>query len=141
MTRIWLVAVSIWLSLHSVASAADLTVTIGGARNANGAIAAGIFNSETGFPKPGAAFAAFRIKAANGPVSFTVRDLPPGRYAVTSYHDENDNGKLDADQTGLPTEGYGVSNKAREVLSPPQWSKASFELGEQSKTVAVTIEY
>ena len=60
---------------------------------------------------------------------------------MTSYHDENSNGKLDADETGLPTEGYGVSNNAREVLSPPQWSKASFELSEQNKTVTVTIAY
>jgi uncharacterized protein (DUF2141 family) len=141
MTRTLLVVASISFSLLSAASAADLTVTISGAHNANGAIAAGIFNSESGFPKPGAAFAAFRIRAATGPISFTVHNLPPGRYAVTSYHDENDNGKLDADPTGLPTEGYGVSNKAREVLSPPQWSKASFELGDQNKTIAVTIEY
>ncbi len=141
MTRTFVVAVSIWFSLLAAASAADLTVTISGARNANGAIAAGIFNSENGFPKPAAAVAAFRIKAATGSVSFTVHGLPPGRYAVTSYHDENDNGKLDTDETGLPTEGYGISNKAREILSPPQWSKASFELGEQNKTVAVTIEY
>jgi uncharacterized protein (DUF2141 family) len=141
MLRKLAIAGALQLALLSAASAADLTVTISGARNANGAIAAGIFNNESGFPKPAAAVVAYRTKATNGPVSFTVHDLPPGRYAVTSYHDENDNGKLDADQTGLPTEGYGVSNKAREVLSPPQWSKASFELGEQGKTIAVTIEY
>jgi uncharacterized protein (DUF2141 family) len=141
MLRKLAIAGALQLALLSAASAADLTVTISGARNANGAIAAGIFNSESGFPKPAAAVVAFRTKATTGPVSFTVHDLPAGRYAVTSYHDENDNGKLDADQTGLPTEGYGVSNKAREVLSPPQWSKASFELREQGKTIAVTIEY
>jgi len=141
MLRKLAVAASLQLALVSAAAAADLTVTINGARNANGAIAAGIFNGENGFPKPAAAFAAFRIRAATGPVSFTVHNLPPGRYAVTSYHDENSNGKLDADETGLPTEGYGVSNNAREVLSPPQWSKASFELSEQNKTVTVTIAY
>ncbi len=141
MTRTWLAAIPIWLSLLSAASAADLTVNISGAHNASGSIATGILNSEGSFPKPPVAFAAFRVKAAAGPVSFTVHDLPPGRYAVTSFHDENDNGKLDADQIGLPTEGYGVSNKAREILSPPQWSKASFELGDQNKTITVTIEY
>jgi uncharacterized protein (DUF2141 family) len=140
------IAASIHLSLLTAAgltaaSAAELTVTIDGARNANGSIAAGIFASESGFPKPEQVFAAFRIKAKQGPVSFTVHNLPPGRYAVTAYHDENNNGKLDADVTGAPTEGYGVSNNAREILSPPFWSKASFEVGEPSKTVTVKVEY
>jgi len=124
----------------TVASAADLTVTINGLRNANGSVAAAIFNTETNFPRA-QAFSAFRIKASSGPVSFTVHNLAPGTYAVTSYHDENDNGKLDADPTGLPTEGYGVSNDAREVLAPPQFAKAAFDLGDQGTTITIDIKY
>ena len=56
MLRKLAVAASLQLALVSAAAAADLTVTINGARNANGAIAAGIFNGENGFPKPAAAF-------------------------------------------------------------------------------------
>jgi uncharacterized protein (DUF2141 family) len=136
-----LVAILLYWSALAAAGATDLTVTINGTRNATGSIAAGIFNSETSFPKAPQAFAAFRIKAQQGTVSFTVHNLPPGKYAVTSYHDENDNGKLDTDVTGLPTEGYGVSNDAREIFGPPQFAKASFELGDQSKTIIVTITY
>lgn len=141
MTRKLVVAASLYLSLLAAARATDLTVTINGTRNANGSVATGIFNNEGSFPKPVSAFASFRIKATQGHVSFTVHNLPAGRYAVTAYHDENDNGKLDADVTGLPTEGYGVSNDARETLSPPRWDKASFEVGEQTKLVTVNIQY
>jgi len=141
MIRRLVVAASLQLALLTAAGAADLTVTVSGVRNADGAIAAAIFNNESSFPKAALVFAAFRIKATQGPVSFTVHDLPAGRYAVTAYHDENGNGKLDADETGLPKEGYGVSNNARETISPPQWSKASFEVGAQSKTITVNIAY
>jgi uncharacterized protein (DUF2141 family) len=141
MTPKILVAVLLYCSALTAAGATDLTVTISGARNATGSISAGIFNSESSFPKAPQAFASFRIKAQQGTVSFTVHNLPPGKYAVTSYHDENDNGKLDTDVTGLPTEGYGVSNDAREILGPPQFAKASFGLGDQSKTITVTIKY
>jgi uncharacterized protein (DUF2141 family) len=102
MTPKILVATMLYCSAFTAAGATDLTVTINGARNSTGSIAAGIFNSETSFPKAPQAFAAFRIKAQQETVSFTVDNLPPGKYAVTSFHDENDNGKLDTDVTGLP---------------------------------------
>ena len=44
----------------TAASAADLTVTINGLRNANGSVAAAIFNTETNFPRA-LAFSSFRI--------------------------------------------------------------------------------
>ena len=124
----------------AAANAADLTVTVDGARNSNGSISAAIFNTETNFPKA-PPFGVFRIKASVGQVSFTVRNIPPGKYAMTSYHDENDNGKLDADPTGLPTEGYGVSNDAREMLAPPQFAKAAFDLSDQGKSITINLKY
>jgi uncharacterized protein (DUF2141 family) len=99
------------LLLATAASAADLTVTISGVKNSNGSVAAALFNSEADFRKT--PFSAFRIEASGGPVSFTIQNLPPGKYAMTAYHDENDNGKLDTDLVGAPSEGYGVSNDAR----------------------------
>ena len=42
---------------------------------------------------------------------------------------------------GLPTEGYGVSNDAREVLAPPQWAKASFDLTDQGKSITINLSY
>lgn len=121
------------------ATAADLTVTISGVKNSNGSVAAALFNSEADFRKT--PFSAFRIKASGGPVSFTIHNLPPGKYAMTAYHDENDNGKLDTDLVGAPSEGYGVSNDAREVAAPPQFSKASFDVGDQNKSITVNITY
>jgi uncharacterized protein (DUF2141 family) len=37
-----------------------------------------------------------------------VRDSwpPAGKYAVASYHDENDNGQFDNNTLGIPTEGF-----------------------------------
>jgi len=98
-------------------------------------------NSESSFAKTSEALASFRIKATLGSVGFTVHDLPPGKYAVTAYHDENGNGSLDFDPTGVPTEGYGVSNDARNPLAPPEFAKAAFELRDQNKSVTVNIRY
>jgi len=139
MNRTIAIAVTAYLPL--AANAADLTIKLSGAHSAEGAVSAAIYASKETFSKEGQQVAAFRQKATTGPVSVTFRDLPPGRYAVTAFHDENNNSKLDRDATGIPSEGYGVSNDARELLSPPYWDKASFELGSEAKTVDVKIEY
>ena len=141
MIRTLTIAAALYASTLAAAEAADLTVAVTGVRNANGSVAAALFNSEASFPKAGQAVAAFRVKAAQGSFQVTFHDLPPGRYALTAYHDENDNGKLDTDVTGVPSEGYGVSNNARDELGPPQFAKAAFDLGEAGKTVNVTIKY
>ena len=60
----------------------------------------------------------------------TFRDLPPGKYAVAAYVDNNRNGRLDKNFLGMPTEIYGFSNNARGMFGPPDFSEAAFEIGE-----------
>jgi uncharacterized protein (DUF2141 family) len=125
----------------AAAHAADLTVTVAGIRNASGLVSAGIFDNAKSFPNAGQALVSVRLKATPGNFRFTIHNLPPGQYAVTSYHDENGNGRLDFDPTGAPSEGYGVSNDARNPSAPPEFAKAAFELRDQNKSVTVNIIY
>jgi uncharacterized protein (DUF2141 family) len=141
MTPKTLVAVLLYCSTLTAAGATDLTVTVNGAKSNNGYIVAAIFNSESSFLKRPEALASFRIKASQGNVAFTVRNLPPGKYAVGAFHDANDNGKLDTDPTGQPTEVYGFSNDARGTAGPPQFADAAVELGDQTKTVSIKLGF
>jgi len=134
-----LVAILLYCSTLTAAGAGDLTVTVNGAKNNNGYIVATIFNSESSFLKRPEAMASFRIKASQVNVGFSVKNLPPGKYAVSAFHDENDNGRLDADATGAPTEVYGFSNDARGTFGPPEFSNAAFELGDQAKTISIEL--
>src|SRR5215467_2306170 len=141
MIRNALIAAPLYASALTAAGAADLTVIVSGIRNESGLVSAGVFNSESSFAKAAEAFASFRIKATPGSVGFTVHNLPPGQYAVTAYHDENGNGTLDFDPLGIPAEGYGVSNDARETLAPPRFARAAFEVQDQNKSITVNIGY
>jgi uncharacterized protein (DUF2141 family) len=100
-------------STLTAAGATDLTVTVSGVQNDRGYIISTVFNSETSFLKPPEAFASLRIKASQADVGYSLRNLPPGKYAVSAFHDVNGNGKLDTDPSGQPTEVYGFSNDAR----------------------------
>ena len=132
---------SLYALALTASHAADLTVTVTGIRNASGSVSAGIYNSATSFPQASEALVLVRIKAAPGSLGFTIHNLPPGQYAIAAYHDENGNGRLDFDPTGAPTEGYGVSNDARNPVAPPEFAKAAFELRDRNTSVTINIGY
>ena len=49
-----------------------------------------------------------------------AEDLAPGRYALSAFHNENDNGELDTNLLGVPSEGYGFGNDASAAFGPPR---------------------
>ena len=55
-------------------------------------------------------------------------DVPDGIYAISSYHDEDDNGSLNMILGMIPSESYGCSNGARGFFGPPKWENAKFEV-------------
>jgi uncharacterized protein (DUF2141 family) len=135
-----LVAIMLYGSSLSAAGAADLVVTVTGVPDDRGYIVSAIFNSEKSFLKRLEAFASFRIRASKGDIGYSVRNLPPGRYAVSAFHDANDNGKLDTDPSGQPTEVYGFSTDGH-TSGPAAFKDAAFEVGDRAKAVSVELGY
>jgi uncharacterized protein (DUF2141 family) len=127
--------------LPAVACAGDLTVTIEHIRNDRGSILAALYDSATTFMQQPAARATFKVKAAQGEVQYVFHDLPAGKYALSAFHDENDNGKLDKNFVGYPKEGYGFSNDARASRGPPGFSQAAFDFDGTTQSIRVTLQY
>ena len=61
-------------------------------------------------------------------VSVTFPGLPPGRYAVKSFHDVNGDGRMNSNIMGVPTEPVGFSNNAPIRMGPPSWDAAAFDV-------------
>ena len=81
------------------------------------------------------------IKIRKAQARCDFEDIPPGTYALAVVHDENMNGKLDANWLGRPKEGYGFSNDAKSLLSAPSFSDASFEYDGQNLDLTMTLRY
>ena len=125
-----------------LAHAADLTITVKGVRSAHGAVFLAVYDSDKSFMKVPQAKTTRRLNASKGDLEIVIHDLPAGKYAIASYHDENGNGKLDTNALGLPEEGYGFSNDARGMFGPPKFSEAVFEFdGKSDKVIAFSIQY
>jgi outer membrane protein len=65
--------------------------------------------------------------AAEGDGVYSIDDVPGGEIALLVYVDENENGLLDKNFIGIPTETVGISNNYR-PKGPPSFDRAKFTL-------------
>ncbi len=110
-----------------------LTVTVENIASDGGHIAFGIFNDSKVFLQEGKELQGERVLAEKGSLKILV-SLPPGRYAIACYHDENDNLKIDTGLLSVPVEGFCFSNNPNLSWRPPSFDEAAFEVKENTHT-------
>jgi len=119
-----------------------LSVVVENLRNDQGVVRLALWNGPDGFTEREAALMILRRPAANGQVSFAFPDLPPGRYALAGYHDENGNDRFDQTWIGWPDEGLGFSNGAWiGVLGAPSFKAAAIDVAEGTQTIIIALRY
>jgi len=94
--------------------------------NNKGTALVGLYNSEENFLEK--EFMSRKSKIENKTATVTFTDVPDGVYAVSCFHDEDDNEKLNLFMGMMPTEDYGTSNNAPSNFGPPKWKDAKFEV-------------
>jgi uncharacterized protein (DUF2141 family) len=120
-------------------STATLTVNTIEDSTRKGVVRIALWHGEEGFPKG----KPFRVAAAdmtNGKATAAFNDLEPGDYAVSAFYDKNNDGKLDTNMVGKPTEPYGFSNDARGTFGPPKYQEARFTVTSAGQTVTVHLK-
>lgn len=75
----------------------------------------------------------------NHKTTVIFENVPDGTYAISSFHDENDNDELDTNFLGIPKEDTGASNNAPARMGPPKWEDAKFAL--KGESIKHTIKY
>lgn len=55
--------------------------------------------------------------------------LPLGDYALSAFYDRDDDGELDTNFVGMPSEPIALSNNAKGKFGAPSYSDAVFTLG------------
>ncbi len=115
----------------------SLTVVVNGVKP-GGTLYVSLFNQPDGYPTdPDKAYKKDMKKVSSKQERFVFKGIPFGTYAVSVWHDENDNGKMDTNLIGIPREGTGASNDAKGRMGPPRFPDASFKV--ESKTHSITI--
>ena len=114
------------LATSSLFAQRKLEVTVKNIKEAKGTIRVALYNNEKDFLEN---FLQGKIvKASGNEVKVIFENLKPGDYAVSVFHDENENEKLDSGFMGIPNEPYGFSNDATGTFGPPSFEKAKMNL-------------
>ena len=121
-------------------STLTLHVRMEGFENTDGEAGVAVWNAARGFPEEiEHAVATTYVTIQDGAAVARFDQLEPGRYAITVYHDKNDNRRFDKNWLGMPKEAWGVSNNVRPRLRAPRFAEAmlDLEVGEQLVEIRV----
>ena len=105
------------------------TVRVSNLENIKGILYIGWYTDPETFPVNDRAI--YREKIAvkdQSAVKVQFTGIPPGRYAIAVFLDENDNYHLDRNLFGIPKEKYGFSNNILPLLRPATFEESSFTL-------------
>ena len=108
-----------------------LSIEFEGLKTEKGKLFVALYNSEKDFLKN--QMKGSIVDITNGKASAIFDNLEKGIYAISSFYDKNDNGKMDTNFLGIPKEPVALSNNAKGKFGPPKYRDAKFNISE-SKT-------
>ena len=120
-----------------ILSGQDITVKVNNLDSNNGKVFIAIYDSENSFL--GKQFKGTISNINENSCMVVFENIPQGIYAISLFHDENDNGKMDSNFLGIPKEDYGCSNNATGFMGPPKWEDAKFEVKDKSIIQSITL--
>ena len=125
------------LGLAGAAQAGDLVVELTGVQARPGKLYATLDTKETFFRQGGRSAV---VDPQAGVTKVTFKDLPPGDYSFMLFHDENGDGKMAMGPTGMPGEGWALSN-AEKLMGPPTYEVMKFSVPAEGAKVVVPVNY
>ncbi len=115
----------------------DIKVEVKNAKSDEGKMFFALYDNEEDFLKKEIKG---EIKVITNKTSIiTFKNVPAGVYAVSVFHDKNDNGEMDTNGLGIPIENFGCSNDAKGFMGPPKWKNAKFELSDKDKNIIINL--
>ncbi|MDH5230945.1 MAG: DUF2141 domain-containing protein [Gammaproteobacteria bacterium] len=141
MMRLYALLFLLIFSRITFAATADLVIQVEGLKNAQGQVRAFLFDASSAFPKEELSIRQQQIAVADNKNIIRFNKLSPGKYAVSLFHDENNNGELDSKWYGPPSEGVGVSNNAKGGFGPPKYEQCEFEVKPGHNLISIKVKY
>lgn len=116
-----------------------LVVKVTGLKPLKGDLYIALHSKPAYFQVPDSALVKRIVKIGKETETIVLDNIPEGHYAIAIYHDENLNGKLDANKMGIPMEGYGFSNNPK-MSGRPKFEQAAFDFS-GNDTIVINMIY
>ncbi len=115
----------------------SITIDFSGMKSDKGDLYVALYDSEDNFLKNPVKGEIVKINDKKAVAVF--KNISSGNYAISAFHDENDNKKMDTKIFGIPKEPIGMSNDAKGFFGPPKFKDAKFTV-DKNISLAITIK-
>ena len=115
-----------------------LTVTLSGMKSDDGSLVYAIWSGPEGWLETNNVGEG-SVPVIDGRSEIHFESLPYGEYAISVYHDLNDNKKIDTGLFKIPKEPLGTSNDAKIRFGPPRYEDAAFILDQPELTIHIPV--
>ncbi len=105
--------------------APGIRIRVTGLRSDDGRLACGLFVEENWLRAGAVSGEGGEIE--DGVAVCRFHGVEPGTYAISTYHDEDGDGRLDTGFMRIPKEGTAASNNAYRRFGPPRYRDAKFD--------------
>jgi len=119
----------------------NITVRVAGLRNNRGTVYVALFDNKKSFDDSKGAVQSGQARPKQGTAIVVLKNVVPGRYALSFIHDENDNKKLDTNLIGIPKEGFGYSKDAMGRFGPPKFDDAALVIPAGDTTIVMHAKH
>ena len=127
-------------TIISFLNAYNINLNLLNINNKDGKIKIGLFNNKNDFLQIDKSYKGKSLQIDSASICCQFKNIPNGRYAISVFHDENNNNKLDTNFMGIPKEGYGVSYNGISSFSSPKFEDANFVL-DHNITLEIKLYY
>ena len=130
-----------WVMAPNSLDTKELIFEIENIQSAKGTMRIGVFDNAQAFPDDAKAFRGYTFDVTQtGTMRLSVKDLPLGDYAIAFHHDVNDDGKLDKNFFGVPTEPYTFSNNPTSKWRQPKFEEVLFSFTVNKQVLSVRLQ-
>jgi len=119
---------------------ASVNIDVAGLRNARGMIHACLTRNSAHFPDCKSDPASVRASAPASTHRLKIDHMPPGRYAIAVFHDQNSNRNLDK-FAGIPKEGFAFSRNPSIKFRAPRFDEVAIDLAPGATQVRLKMNY
>ena len=100
----------------------------------------GIYDSEENFlVKERAIVKGYTVEQA-GKIHISLPDLSYGTYAIAIFHDLNNNGYLDQNVLGIPSEPFAFSRRPRSKFRKPRFEEVAVSFSPNYQEVTLPLK-
>ena len=124
---------------NHLAEEGTIIITIKNIENQGGIMMVAIFKEDDKFLET-PSFSQEIPLSTETEIEVIFENIPYRKYAVSIFHDLNENGDLDSNMIRIPKEPVGFSNDYFPKFGPPKFKNAAFDLDQKEMRMIVNLK-